>query len=126
MNILDKPTAAVRGTETYKVASELVNVIEKVILARDSGILAASMVHKRTAPEVTGPDKSVKRESTSKFQSERASGLPKKPRKRAKRKKKTVKAVEETSVPEETEKKESRPLLKKYYPRSKSASKMRI
>jgi len=126
MTILDKPTAAVRETETYKVASELVNVIEKVILARDSGILAASKVHKRTAPDDEVPPKSVKRESTAKFQGERAMGLPKKPRKRAKRKKKTVKVAEQTSVPEETEKKPPRRLLKKYYPRSKSASKMRI
>ena len=126
MTILDKPSAAVRATETYKVASELVNLIEKVILARERQILAPSLVHKRTAPEDEGPSKKEKIESVSKFKSERASGLPKKPRKRAKRKKKTVKAAEETSVPEETEKKPPRPLLKKYYPRSKSASKMRI
>ena len=62
MDILDKPTGVVRQTDTYKVASELVDLIEKVILARQSGILAPSLVRQRTEPEVKREKKRAKKE----------------------------------------------------------------
>ena len=112
-----------KDTPQIAAAQNLLGLVKKVKHARKAGTLAPSRVTQRQIEHKDDPRPKKKARGPA-TELTKGMGLPKKPRKRAKRKKKTVKAAEETPIPEETEKKESRPLLKKYYPRSKSASKM--
>ena len=116
--ILANPSFSVSQDDTFKAAGNLRDRLEKVILSRERQESAGSKLY-------SAEDKPKKVYRGLPFE-ETGSGLPKKPRKRSKRKKKKVKQAELTPITEEPEKPVPKRLLKKYYPRSKSASKMRI
>tara|TARA_B100000809_G_scaffold143694_1_gene141239 strand:- start:908 stop:1984 length:1077 start_codon:yes stop_codon:yes gene_type:complete len=116
--ILANPSFSARQEDTFKAADNLRDRLEKVILSRERQESAGSKLYSVEDPP--------KRQDLHLRDTSRGEGLPKKPRKRSKRKKKKVKQAELTPIPEEPEKPVPKRLLKKYYPRSKSASKMRI
>ena len=116
--ILTDPSFSARQEDTFKAAENLRDRLDKVILSRELQESAGSRVHTAKGDE---GDPTKKQDTKAK-----GHGLPKKPRKRSKRKKKKVKEAKLTPIPEEPEKPVPKRLLKKYYPRSKSASKMRI